>query len=249
MKKPNELALQVRTNKGKSASRRLRRLENKVPAIIYGGGKDPISLEVEHNILSKALENESFYSQILTIAIGGEKEMAVLRDLQRHPSKPRILHMDLLRVVATEKINIRIPFRFKGGEDAPGVKDEGGIISHLENDAEVICLPSDLPEFIEVDVSALKLGDSVQLSQLTLPKGVDFAEISHGHENDLTVAAVHIPRAALEEEPTEEVEAGEVPTVGGEAAEGEEGKEAGESKESGESKDSKESKESKESKK
>lgn len=208
-----ELIAETRNDMGKGASRRLRRRADKVPAIIYGGESSPLPLMVDHNHLLKALENEAFYSHILTVKVDGKPEKAVLKALQRHPSKPRIIHMDLLRITGKEKIYMRVPLHFLGEEKAPGVK-EGGIVSHLLSDIEVHCLPDNLPEYIEVDVANLALGESIHLSHLTLPKGVELVELNHGH--DLPVASIHLPRAAIAEEvaaAVEEVPAAEVPAT------------------------------------
>lgn len=192
-----ELQGESRNEFGKGASRRLRRTGNKVPAIIYGGGEPAAAVAFDHNQLSKALENEAFYSHILTIQIDGKKQKAVLKDLQRHPYKPRILHMDLLRITGKEKITMQVPLHFVGEQSAPGVK-AGGIISHLLTTVEVRCLPDNLPEYIEVDLSNLALDDAIHLSNMKLPKGVELVALAH--HNDQTVASIHIPRAAVEEE-------------------------------------------------
>jgi large subunit ribosomal protein L25 len=209
----------ARGDTGKGASRRLRHAD-RVPAIVYGAGKKPENISVEHNVLNLALQSEAFYTRILTLNVDGKQEKVILRDLQRHPFKPRILHMDLQRISATEKLTMRIPLHFKGGDVAPGVKLAGGLISHLMSEVEVRCLPADLPEFIEVDLSSLELNQAVHLSSLVLPKGVEIVELLHGE--DKPVATVYIPRAVVEEEVV--TPAGEVPVVGEEAkAEGEEG--------------------------
>jgi len=197
---------------GKGASRRLRHAD-KVPAIVYGAGKTPATISLEHNQLFKALQNEAFYSHILTLDVDGKHEKVILRDLQRHPFKPRISHVDLQRVSATEKFTMRIPLHFKGGDVAPGVKLSAGLVSHLMTDVEVRCLPADLPEFIEVDLSTLELNQSVHLSQLQLTKGVELVDLVHG--DDKPVATIYIPRAVVEEEVT--TAAGAVPVIGEEA--------------------------------
>ncbi len=197
MSKNFELQAENRLEFGKGASRRLRRQGDKVPAIMYGGGEPAAPLAFNHKQLSKALENEAFYSHILTIQIDGKKQKAVLKDLQRHPYKPRILHMDLLRITGKEKIHMQVPLHFLGEESAPGLK-ESGIISHLLTTVEIRCLPDDLPEFIEVDLSNLNLDDSIHLSHLKLSKGVELVALVHG--NDQPVASIHLPRAALVEE-------------------------------------------------
>ncbi|HLA74863.1 MAG TPA: 50S ribosomal protein L25/general stress protein Ctc [Gammaproteobacteria bacterium] len=197
MRENFELTAETRNDKGKGASRRLRHA-NKVPGIMYGGGKTPANLSLDHNELIRHLEHEAFYSHILTVKVDGQEEKAVLRDLQRHPSKPRILHLDLQRVSATEKLRMRIPLHFVGTEIAPGVKQSGGIVSHLLNDVEVSCLAADLPEYIEADLTNLKLGETIHLSDLKLPQGVELVALGHAHD-DRPVATIHLPRAAVEE--------------------------------------------------
>lgn len=204
-----ELTAELRQNLGKGASRRLRRLQDKVPAIMYGGGETAQPLTFSHKELKKALENEAFYSHILTIHIDGQKQQAVLKDLQRHPYKQRILHMDLLRITGKEKIQMTIPLHFKGEDIAPGVKIGKGIVSHLMNTVEIRCLPANLPEYIEVDLSGLELDQAIHLSELKLPEGIELAGLVHG--NDLPVASIHIPRAAAEETAASAISASEVP--------------------------------------
>lgn len=193
-----ELDASLRDDKGKGASRRLRR-EDKVPAILYGAGEDAKSLILDHKKLLLALEHESFYSRILTLHINGKAEKVVLKNIQRHPFKPRIAHMDFLRIKADQKLHMSIPLHFIGEANAVGVK-EGGIISHLLSDVEVSCLPADLPEYIEVDVSGLALNETIHLSQLQLPKNVELVALSRGdaEAHDLPVVSIHIPRAAEE---------------------------------------------------
>jgi large subunit ribosomal protein L25 len=194
---PFQLEATLRTQIGKGASRRLRR-EEKVPAILYGGGKAPQSLTLEHKAIAKSLENETFYSHILTLKTGAETERVILKDVSRHAFKPRILHVDFQRVRADEKLYMHIPLHFIGEEVAPGVKESGGIVSHIMNDVEVSCFPDDLPEFIEVDVSTLQINDILHLSDLKLPKGVELVDLTH--HDDKAVVSVHMPR--IEEEPT-----------------------------------------------
>jgi large subunit ribosomal protein L25 len=189
-----ELEATIRHEQGKGASRRLRR-ENKLPAVVYGGGKTGQSLTLEHNKVLRALENEAFYSHILTLKIGSESERVILKDMQRHAFKPRILHMDFQRVRADEKLHMNIPLHFTGSEKAPGVK-AGGQVSHLVNDVEVSCLPDNLPEYLEIDLSTLELNQTLHLSDITLPKGVELVGLAHGQ--DTPIVSLHIPR--VEEE-------------------------------------------------
>ncbi|MEW6354370.1 MAG: 50S ribosomal protein L25/general stress protein Ctc [Pseudomonadota bacterium] len=219
MRETFEIIAEKRNDAGKGASRRLRRA-NKVPAILYGAAQPPQPLAVDHNALSVHLEHEAFYSHILTLKVDGSEEKVVLRDLQRHPSKPRILHMDLQRVSATEKLRMRVPLHFVGADVAPGVKQSGGIVSHLLNDVEVSCLAADLPEYVEADLTNLKLGETIHLSDLKLPAGVELVALM-GHrdaEHDRPVATIHLPRAAVEEEAKPAAE-GEVPATEQAAAE------------------------------
>jgi large subunit ribosomal protein L25 len=210
MKEAFVVEAEVRSAHGKGASRRLRR-EGKVPAIIYGGKGEPQPIAVSHNELMKQLKIEAFYSHILTVKIGGSSEQAVLKDLHRHPVRDEIMHMDLQRVLADQVLRMHVPLHFKGAEIAPGVKTGGGIIEHHLIQVEVECLPKDLPEFIEVDLSALNVNEAVHLSQLKLSEGVVLVELKHG--NDASVAAVHLPRAAVAEEEAAAPASAEVPAT------------------------------------
>lgn len=192
-----ELTAELRSDTGKGASRRLRRA-NRVPGIIYGMGKEPTPVAFSHDELQRALQHEAFYAHVLTVKLGDQSEKAVLRDVQRHPAKPLILHIDLQRVSESEKIRVHVPFHFLGADVAPGVKQGGGMVFHAMVDAEVECLPKDLPEFINVDVSNLNLGESIHLSEIKLPEGVVFVELAHGH--DPVVVTIHGGRMAAAEE-------------------------------------------------
>jgi len=203
-----EIIAVAREDAGKGASRRLRR-EGMVPGIIYGGDAEPQMVSTKHNVLLQHLEHEAFYSHILSVNVDGKAQKVVLRDLQRHPAKPFVTHFDLQRVSATERLKMNVPLHFMGEDTAPGVK-AGGDVSHNMTDVEIICLAKDLPEYIEVDLSGLDIGDVFHLSGLVLPAGVELtAHIDEEH--DLPVAAVHAKRVVVEEEE----EAGEA----GEAAE------------------------------
>lgn len=214
----------VRHDMGKGASRRLRR-EERVPGVVYGGGKEPVALSLEHKHISKSLENEAFYSHILNLKTDTESERVILKDVQRHPYKPRILHVDFQRVRADEKLHMHLPLHFIGTDKAPGVKDAGGLVSHIINDVEIACLPDDLPECLELDISEMQLNQILHLSDIKLPKGVEIVALTHG--DDKPVVSIHLPR--IEEEPvvetTEEIpSAAEVPAIE-QKAEGEEPKE------------------------
>ncbi|MDA9372364.1 50S ribosomal protein L25/general stress protein Ctc [Porticoccaceae bacterium] len=176
---------------GKGASRRLRRLAGEIPAIVYGGKKDPQSLTLIHKDVLKALENEAYYSHIITLDVDGKSQDVVLKDVQRHPAKTAILHLDFLRINKTTALTIRVPLHFINEDNCVGVKKEGGIISHTMSELEVQCLPKDLPEFIDVDVSELALGSTLHISDIKLPKGVESVALSHGSDHDLPVAAVN----------------------------------------------------------
>jgi len=192
-----ELNASLRQDKGKGASRRLRR-DNKVPAVIYGGGSDPVSLLLDHDKVMHSLENEAFYSHILDVKVDGKAEKAVLKDLQRHPYRRAILHLDLLRVNENEKLRMHVPLHFIGADVAPGVKTSGGVVSHLIKDVEVSCLPKDLPEFIEADLSNMNLNETLHLSDLKLASGIELVELSHGEDHDQPVVSIHLSRVAVE---------------------------------------------------
>ena len=203
MKTAFELDAEFRDAEGKGASRRLRRA-NKVPAILYGGHREPRSLALDHTKLLLMLENERFYSTIINLKVGEVSQAAVLKDVQRHPARNAVLHVDLQRVLENETIRISIPLHFKGDGAAPGVK-QGGVVSHLRNEVEVSCLPNDLPEFLEVDVSGMSINDLLHLSDIKLPPGVEIPELSHGR--DSPIVSVHHARAEEVDQPTEEAAA------------------------------------------
>jgi large subunit ribosomal protein L25 len=188
---------EFRETQGKGASRRLRH-EGKVPAILYGGHLEARALTLSHQKLALMLDNERFYSTILGLKVGDQSQAAILKDVQRHPFKNAILHIDFQRVEENEKIRIAIPLHFKGAAVSPGVKTQGGIVSHMRTEVEVVCLPKDLPEFVEVDMSNLSLNESIHLSQLPVPPGVQLLDLAR---EDSAVAAIHSPRAE-EPEPT-----------------------------------------------
>ncbi|CAN5122822.1 50S ribosomal protein L25/general stress protein Ctc [soil metagenome] len=222
MSRSFELIAEFRDGKGRGASRRLRR-EGKVPAILYGGKLDPRPIALDHQALLHQLDNEAFYSSVLTIKVGNEEQAAILKDLQRHPAKHRVLHVDLQRIVAGEKIRMHVPLHLIGEEEAPGVKLEHGVFSRMESDVEVTCLPRDLPEYLEVDCSDMHMDDIRHLSDIKLREGVEIVELAHGEGHDHAVAAIHHPRVEEpEEEAVEEAEAeGEVEARDEGEAEGE----------------------------
>jgi len=191
MKTSFELIAEFRETQGKGASRRLRH-EGKVPAILYGGHSEARALTLSHQKLIVMLENERFYSTILSLKVGDQTQNAILKDVQRHPYKNAIVHIDFQRVEDNQKIRMSIPLHFVGAAVSPGVKTQGGLVSHLRNEVEVSCLPKDLPEFIEVDMSALSLNESIHMSQLKIPEGVELTALA---KEDAAVASIHSPRA------------------------------------------------------
>lgn len=189
------LVAEIREDQGKGASRRLRR-SGKVPAIIYGAGRAPRSLSFEHKNVIKQLENEAFFSSILNIKVGSKSQAAIVKDIQRHPSTNRVMHIDLQRIVEDEKIRMNVPIHFLNAEEAVGVKQGGGSVSQLRNEVEVTCLPKDLPEYFEIDISDLDLDEMLHLSDITLPEGVEIPELSLGTEHDQAIVSVHVIKAA-----------------------------------------------------
>jgi large subunit ribosomal protein L25 len=224
MKTSFELDAEFRETQGKGASRRLRH-EGKVPAILYGGHLGARALTLSHQKLALMLDNERFYSTILSLRVGDQNQAAILKDVQRHPFKNAIVHVDYQRVEENEKIRISIPLHFKGASVSPGVKNQGGLVSHMRTEVEVSCLPKDLPEFVEVDISGLSLNESIHLSQLKVPEGVILVEVA---KEDAAVVAIHSPRAE-EPEPTAAAAAA-APVEGAAAAPAAAGAAAGDAK-------------------
>ena len=192
-----------REDTGKGASRRLRRLTGEVPAIIYGGKKNAEKISILHKDITKALENDAVYSSIISLSIDGKAEDTIIKDIQRHPAKQVILHMDFLRVSKTTKLQTRVPLNFINEDICVGVKLGGGLIAHTMTDIEVSCLPKDLPESIDVDMTEVDVGQIVHLSDLTLPDGVESVSLSQGADYDLTVATVNKQKAVEIDEPSE----------------------------------------------
>jgi large subunit ribosomal protein L25 len=218
-----ELNATLRADMGKGASRRLRRLEGNVPGIIYGTGKDPVSLTFKGNEIAKAILSEAFYSSIITVNVDGKAEKAVVKDMQRHPAKDFVMHLDMLRIDENKEIQINIPLHFINEEKCVGVKIGGGKISHTMAEVEISCLPKHLPEYIEVDMLEVELEQTLHLSDIICPEGVTIVALTHGEDHDHPIAAVHTPKGGTEEEEEESAEAAE----GEETAEGEEAKEEG----------------------
>jgi len=207
----NEIVIvaEKRSVQGKGASRRLRREESKVPAIVYGGNKEPQLLSIIAKDLKKALENEALYSSILTLKIDGETESVILKDLQRHPFRIDILHADFMRVSQDQPINVHVPLHFVNEDNCKGVKLGGGMIERHMTEVEVTCLPRDLPEFIEVDVADLELGQLIHLSNLQVPAGVTLVALQQGGDHDLPVVGVSKTRGSGSSEEAESTEEGE----------------------------------------
>jgi large subunit ribosomal protein L25 len=212
MKVSFELAAEFRDGQGKGASRRLRHA-GKVPAILYGGKNEPRAVSLDHQKLMTLIDNEKFYSSIINLVVGDKKQAAIVKDLQMHPARNAIVHVDMQRVSENEKIRIHIPIHFKGEAASPGVKTEGGVVSHRIADIEISCLPKDLPEFIELDLSGMHINESKHLSDLPLPAGVTIPSVAKGNA---TVVSIHPPRAE-EPEPTAEAAAA-TPAEGAAAA-------------------------------
>jgi large subunit ribosomal protein L25 len=192
-----EFNAKKRDGQGTGASRRLRRT-GRVPGILYGGPSAPQQIDIDHNELFQLLRKEAFYSSVLNVNLEGAKEMCLLRDVQRHPYRMQILHVDFQRIDATHTIHQKVPLHFINADIAPGVKLGGGMVSHTMNDIDVKCLPADLPAFIEVDLKDLAAGQSIHVSQLVLPKGVEV--VQHG-EGDPVVASIVMKGAGPAEEP------------------------------------------------
>ncbi len=196
--------------KGTGASRRARRA-GQVPGVVYGGGQPAVNLSLDHKELFLQFRHEAFHASILDLILDGKKESVLLRDYQMHPVRNTIQHIDFQRVSANEKIHVKVPFHFLHEDTAPGVKIGGGIVAHIMTEAEVSCLPKDLPEFIEVDLGTLEMGQSVHLSQINLPKGIEFVALAHG--NDSAVAAIAKTRGGASDDAASEADAPAAPAA------------------------------------
>ena len=199
-----ELSAEMRSDKGKGASRRLRRNADMVPAILYGAGKDPQPLSIAHKDLHKACENEAFFSHIITIKADGKTQEAILKDLQRHPAKDRIMHADFLRIQMDQEITVEVPLHFINEDSCVGVRQGGGNISHNMTSVEITCLPGDLPEYIEVDVQNVEVGSSIHMSELQLPENLVIPSLAQGADHDHVVVAVNAPKRVEESEASDE---------------------------------------------
>ena len=208
-----ELNCSVRTDSGKGASRRLRRLDNAIPAILYGGNKDPMALTIAHNDILHATENEAFFSHIITLNIGKDKEKAVIKALQRHPAKPFIMHADFLRVDEKQAITMKVPLHFINEDKCVGVKLGSGSIRKTLNELEISCLPNNLPQYIEVDMLEVEVGQTLHISDIALPEGVTSVALSHGEDSDLSIAQVQAPRGGGDGDSLDAADEGEDDTA------------------------------------
>ncbi len=210
-----QLNAEPRADSGKGASRRLRRM-NMVPAIIYGGDGDPMSISLEHNEFSHQLENEAIYTQIIDVNIGKDTEEVVLRDLQRHPYKNRVMHADFFRIDKKKVLHVVVPIHILNAEECVGVKMDGGMLTQVVSEIEVVCLPKHLPEYLEIDAEELHLGEILHLSDIKMPEGVEIVALTHGEDHDTGILSVVKTRAeevisedAPEAPADEDAEAGE----------------------------------------
>lgn len=202
-----EFVAEVRKDRGKSMARRMRRIEDRVPAVVYGADKESQSISLQHKDILHALENEAVFSTILKLIIDGDEEQVVLKDIQRHSHKPKIVHVDFLRVKAKEKITMNVPLHFLGEEDAPGIKDEGGKFTKSITDLEISCLPANLPEYIELDVSKMALDQVLHFSDIKLPSGVELTILELDEEHNHPVISCHVPKVTQEDIEAEQQEA------------------------------------------
>jgi len=217
MAKEFDLIADFREEQGKGASRRLRHT-GKVPAIIYGAGRPARSITFDHNEVIQQLENESFYSSILNVKVGDKNQAAILKDVQRHPARRLIMHIDLQRIVEDQAIKMNVPIHYLGEEEAVGVREDGGTVTKMVNDVEITCLPKDLPEYLELDISHLGLDEMMYITDIKMPEGVEIVGLAQAEEEQAQpIVSIHF----IHEEIIEE----EVPEEELEAVEGEEGEE------------------------
>jgi large subunit ribosomal protein L25 len=222
-----EISARKREMQGTGPARRMRRM-GRVPGVLYGGDKTPVNLELDHKDLYLNLRNEKFHASILTLDVGGAKEQVLLRSVSMHPFRPQVQHVDFQRVLKDKKLHMKVPLHFVNADKSPGVKDQGGVVSHVLNELNITCFPDDLPEFVEVDLGNLAVGNSVHVRDLTLPKGV---ELALKKEENPVVATVVVPQLITEEEEAAAAAAAvapsEIPTTE-QAAEAKEGEAAAE---------------------
>jgi large subunit ribosomal protein L25 len=204
-----EISARKREKQGTGPARRMRRM-GRVPGIVYGGEQDALNIELDHKDLYLNLRNERFHASILTLDVGGAKEQVLLRAISMHPYRPQVQHVDFQRVLKNKKLHMKVPLHFTNAEKSPGVKDQGGVVSHVLNEIDITCLPDDLPEFVEVDLGGLAVGNSVHARDLKLPNGV---ELAIGKTENPVVATVVVPQLVVEEEVTAVISAAEVPTT------------------------------------
>lgn len=217
MAKTHEIAAQARKDEGKGASRRLRRASF-VPAVVYGAGQPAESIQIEHNTILLAARHEWFFSSVLDLNVDGKVQKVLVRDWQKHPFKQQMLHMDFQRINENEAIRVNVPIHFLNQEKSPAGKASGVVISHNLNEVEVSCLPKDLPQFIELDLSDLKPGDIVHLSQLKLPADVEIAALHLGADHDVAVVSAVTVQEEVEEAPAAEGAEGEAAKPAAEAS-------------------------------
>ena len=225
-----EISARKRELQGTGPARRLRR-QGRVPGIVYGGEQGPVNIELDHKDLYLNLRNERFHASILSLELAGTKEQVLLRAVTMHPYRPQVEHVDFQRVQKNKKLHMKVPLHFVNAEKSPGVKDQGGVVSHVVNEIDITCLPDDLPEFVEVDLSGLAVGNSIHARDLKLPQGV---ELALKKDDNPAVATVVVPQLITEEEEAAAVvSAAEVPTTA-QAAEPKEGEAAAEGAKPGE---------------
>lgn len=212
-----DLIAEFREDIGKGASRRLRR-QGMVPAVIYGAGRPARSIAFDHNKVIKQLENESFYSSVLNIKVGDKSQAVILKDMQRHPARRLIMHMDFQRIVEDQVIRMNVPIHLVNADIAVGVKQSGGSVSHLINDIEVVCLPRNLPEYLEIDIADLELDEMRYISDIPLPEGVEIPALAQGDEANHPVVSIHVIKEVVIEEEEEGLEEGVEAAAEGEAA-------------------------------
>ena len=214
----HQINVERRSEAGKGASRRLRH-DSKIPAIVYGGGLDPVMIQIDHEAIWLAQQNEWFYSSILDLSLGGDVQKVLLRDMQRHPARPRVLHLDFQRVMADQAIRASVPLHFVNGATSPAGKTSGVLIMHELNEVEVSCLPGNLPEHIVVDLADLKIGDVLHLSNIHLPAGVEIPALKLGPDHDVAVVVARHSRHAEESDAAPVAPAAEVPATTAKAPE------------------------------
>ncbi len=208
------LQADIRDDQGKGASRRLRRT-GKVPAVVYGAGRPARAVALDQNAVKKALDQEAFYSSVIQIRVGERQQPVILKDVQRHPARGFAMHLDFQRIVADEKIRMSVPVHLRGENESPGIRTGGGLVSHLMNEVEISCLPGNLPEYLELDISGLDVDDSLHLSEIPLPEGVEIIQLQYGEDHDQPVVAIVRPRVEKVEDDAPEAPEADEPTDDG----------------------------------